>query len=74
MAYTPEQYAAAGQFILANLNNPDLIASTASSLGLSANDLLTSAYIEAYTAPSSPTRPAIPSVILTATFVSSTTA
>lgn len=32
----------------------------------------TSAYIEAYTAPSSPTRPAIPSVILTATFVSST--
>ena len=34
----------------------------------------TSAYIEAYTAPSSPTRPAIPSVILTATFVSSTTA
>jgi hypothetical protein len=31
----------------------------------------TSAYIEAYTAPSSPTRPAIPSVILTATFVSS---
>jgi hypothetical protein len=30
----------------------------------------TSAYIEAYTAPSSPTRPAIPSVILTATFVS----
>jgi hypothetical protein len=43
MAYTPEQYAAAGQFILANLNNPDLIASTASSLGLSANDLLTAA-------------------------------
>ena len=34
----------------------------------------TSAYIEAYTAPSSPTRPAIPSVILTATFVSSTPA
>lgn len=31
----------------------------------------TSAYIESYTAPSSPTRPAIPSVILTATFVSS---
>lgn len=30
----------------------------------------TSAYIETYTAPSSPTRPAIPSVILTATFVS----
>jgi hypothetical protein len=34
----------------------------------------TSAYIESYTAPSSPTRPAIPSVILTATFVSSTPA
>jgi len=31
----------------------------------------TSAYIEYYSAPSSPTRPAIPSVILTATFVSS---
>jgi hypothetical protein len=31
----------------------------------------TAAYIEHYTAPSSPTRPAIPSVILTATFVSS---
>jgi len=31
----------------------------------------TSAYIEHYTASSSPTRPAIPSVILTATFVSS---
>jgi hypothetical protein len=31
----------------------------------------TAAYIESYTAPSSPTRPAIPSVILTATFVSS---
>ena len=34
----------------------------------------TSAYIESYTASSSPTRPAIPSVILTATFVSSTPA
>lgn len=34
----------------------------------------TSAYIESYTALSSPTRPAIPSVILTATFVSSTPA
>lgn len=31
----------------------------------------TNAYIEYYSAPSSPTRPAIPSVILTATFVSS---
>jgi len=31
----------------------------------------TAAYIEYYSAPSSPTRPAIPSVILTATFVSS---
>ncbi len=31
----------------------------------------TSAYIEAYTAGTTPTRPAIPSVILTATFVSS---
>ena len=31
----------------------------------------TAAYIESYTAPSSPDRPAIPSVILTATFVSS---
>jgi hypothetical protein len=30
----------------------------------------TNTYIEYYTAPSSPTRPAIPSVILTATFVS----
>ena len=43
MAYTPEEYAAAGQWIAANLDNPDLIASTASSLGLSANDLLTAA-------------------------------
>ena len=32
----------------------------------------TNAYIEYYSAPSTPTRPAIPSVILTATFVSST--
>lgn len=31
----------------------------------------TNAYIEYYSAPSSPTRPAVPSVILTATFVSS---
>ena len=40
MAYTPEQYAAAGQFIQQNLGNPELIASTASNLGLSVDDLL----------------------------------
>jgi hypothetical protein len=40
MAYTPEQYAAAGQFIQQNLGNPELIASTASSFGLSVDDLL----------------------------------
>jgi len=43
MAFTPEQYASAGQWIAANLDDPNLIASTASSLGLTANDLLTAA-------------------------------
>ena len=43
MAYTQEQYEAAGKFIQENLNNPQLIASTASNLGISAEDLLRAA-------------------------------
>ena len=43
MAYTPEQYKAAGEFILANINNPQLIADTAQSFGLSTDDLLRAA-------------------------------
>jgi hypothetical protein len=43
MAYTPEQYADAGKWIFENLSNPELIARTASGLGLSANDLLIAA-------------------------------
>jgi len=37
--YTPEQYEAAGQFIVANLNNPELIAQTAANLGLSIEEI-----------------------------------
>ena len=39
MAYTPEQYAEAGQWILKNFDNPELVASTARQLGISVEDL-----------------------------------
>lgn len=39
MAYTDDQYAAAADFIIANINDPALIADTANRLGISLEDL-----------------------------------
>lgn len=67
MPYTAEQYAAAGAWIAANIDNPELIAQTASAMGISVADLtiaaqtvdatVTSAQVESYLAPTSYSAP-----------------
>ena len=73
--YTPEQYAAAGAFIAANIDNPELIAQTAMAYGLTVDDLtqaaqtvdktITIEQVENYLAPTSYTEPAPEPIVTT---------
>jgi hypothetical protein len=70
VAYTAEQYAAAGAWIAANIDNPELVAQTAAAFGISVADLtiaaqtvdssITSAQVTSYLAPTSYTPPPEP--------------